>query len=128
MNLTNISKRIHLANVEKGFYDDIENIPQDYLIIKQLALVLTEIAEAIEVLRKNGIDNTLNPHFPSALTIDESIAEYKKTYKDTFQAEMADTFIRLFDLCGYLNIDIDSWVDTVLEANKHRPYKHGKKY
>ena len=32
---------------------------------------------------------------------------FQETIKDTFQDEIADSFIRLFDLCGGLQIDIE---------------------
>ena len=49
-------------------------------------------------------------------------------YKDTVQDELADTFIRLLDLVGFLGIDIDGWVEAKLRYNKSRPYKHGKRF
>lgn len=46
---------------------------------------------------------------------------------DNFTEEIADTFIRLFDLCGYLDIDISKAVADKVEYNKTRPYRHGNK-
>ena len=40
--------------------------------------------------------------------------------------ELADTFIRLLDLCGGLGIDIEQEIAKKSEKNKSRPYKHGK--
>lgn len=128
MNLTNLSRQIHSDNLRKGFYDGLEDVPQDFVTMKQLLLIITEISEATEELRKNGIDSNLEPYFPSALTISESIKYFEETFKDKFQDEIGDAMIRLLDLCGYLKIDIDSWIDAKLEYNKTRPYKHGKKY
>ena len=65
-----------------------------------LMLVVTEVAEAMEGYRHQDHDN--------------------------FREELADTFIRLFDLCGGLGIDIESEILKKCEANKKRPYKHGK--
>ena len=65
-----------------------------------LMLVVTELAEAMEAHRKQD--------------------------KVNFDEELADTFIRLFDLCGGLGIDIEAEIMKKCEKNKQRPYKHGK--
>lgn len=65
-----------------------------------LMLVVTELAEAMEAHRKQDADN--------------------------FKEELADTFIRLFDLCGGLGIDVEGEILKKCEKNKQRPYKHGK--
>lgn len=36
--------------------------------------------------------------------------------------------IRLFDLCGYMDIDIEKHIDLKLKYNQGRPNKHGKNY
>ena len=51
---------------------------------------------------------------------------YRHQDKDNFREELADTFIRLFDLCGGLGIDIQAEIEKKCEKNKARPYKHGK--
>lgn len=65
-----------------------------------LMLVVTEIAEAMEGYRHQDQDN--------------------------FREELADAFIRLLDLCGGLNIDIEDEILKKTKINKNRPYKHGK--
>ena len=65
-----------------------------------LMLIVTELSEAMEAYRKQDYTN--------------------------FREEMADTFIRLFDLCGGLGIDIEGEIDKKSKKNKGRPYKHGK--
>ncbi|MBF0491007.1 MAG: nucleotide pyrophosphohydrolase [Candidatus Omnitrophica bacterium] len=73
---------------------------KDRNIGEALMLVVTEVAEAMEGHRHQDHDN--------------------------FREELADTFIRLFDLCGGLGIDIESEIAKKVEKNKARPYKHGK--
>ena len=65
-----------------------------------LMLVVTELAEAMEGHRHQDHDN--------------------------FREEIADAFIRLFDFCGGLGIDIESEIAKKSMINKGRPYKHGK--
>ncbi|MCK5260038.1 MAG: nucleotide pyrophosphohydrolase [Candidatus Omnitrophica bacterium] len=65
-----------------------------------LMLIVTELAEAMEAYRHQD-----DAHF---------------------KEELADTFIRLLDLCGGLNIDMEEEIYTKSIHNKKRPYKHGK--
>ncbi len=65
-----------------------------------LMLIVTELAEAMEAHRVQDNEN--------------------------FKEELADTLIRLFDLCGGLNIDIQAEIEKKAAKNKSRPYKHGK--
>lgn len=65
-----------------------------------LMLVVTELAEAMEGYRHQDDDN--------------------------FREELADAFIRLLDLCGGLNIDIENEIYKKSMINKKRPHKHGK--
>lgn len=65
-----------------------------------LMLVVTEVAEAMEGHRHKDHDN--------------------------FREELADTFIRLFDLCGGMGIDIQAEIVKKAEKNKSRPHMHGK--
>jgi NTP pyrophosphatase (non-canonical NTP hydrolase) len=65
-----------------------------------LMLIVTELAEAMEAHRKQDDAN--------------------------FKEELADSFIRLLDLCGGLGIDIEEEIYQKSIKNKNRPYKHGK--
>ena len=73
---------------------------QDRNIGEALMLIVTELAEAMEAHRTQNDDN--------------------------FREEIADTFIRLLDLCGGLKIDIEQEIVRKSLKNKQRPYKHGK--
>jgi NTP pyrophosphatase (non-canonical NTP hydrolase) len=65
-----------------------------------LMLIVTELAEAMEAHRVQDQAN--------------------------FKEELADTFIRLLDLCGGLKIDIEEEIYQKSMRNKKRPYKHNK--
>ncbi|MCA9399266.1 MAG: nucleotide pyrophosphohydrolase [Candidatus Omnitrophica bacterium] len=73
---------------------------QERNIGEALMLVVTELAEAMEGYRHQDNDN--------------------------FREELADAFIRLFDLCGGLGIDIEAEIAKKTIVNTKRPYKHGK--
>lgn len=73
---------------------------QERNIGEALMLIVTELAEAMEAHRVQDMDN--------------------------FREEIADSFIRLLDLCGGLKIDIEEEIYKKSLKNKQRPYKHGK--
>ena len=133
--LNELAEKIHTNAVAHGFYDNEKvNIPE------KLMLIVSELGEAMEAYR--------NEHYSDISTFErhsdkEQIERYKKInylddkdngfdimfesfIKDGVQDEIADTIIRLLDLCGYMNIDIDKHIELKMKYNESRPYKHGK--
>lgn len=99
--LKELIERSHKGAKEKGFWDNERNVGE------LLMLTTSELGEALEAHRKG---------------------RFGLKQKDTFEDEIADTFIRLFDLCGGLGIDIEEQIQWKLGYNKTRPRLHGKKY
>lgn len=128
MILTDLSKAIHAANVEKGFYEEGEdrNIPE------MLALIHSEVSEALEAHRKDKFFETDGSYSIADVLEIQQDAAFKNAFlnsaKDTFEDEIADSIIRLLDLAAYRGIDISSHVSAKMRYNQMRPHKHGKKY
>lgn len=80
---------------------------KDAFISQKIALIMSECGESLEAMRKD---------------------RYGLEQKDTFEDELADVFIRLSNLCGELNIDIEKQIEWKLNHNKSRPAKHGKNF
>ncbi len=80
---------------------DVWDDEQPYRLGCILALIHSEVSEALEALRNHDREN--------------------------FEEELADVIIRVLDLTGGLGIDIDAAVRDKLEANKKRGWRHGGK-
>lgn len=96
MNIHEISKEINDNAHAKGFWKDGIDVPQ------KLMLIVSEAAEALEADRKDRYAklsetnmNVLNGWVENA----EFVKHYEKKVKGTFEEEMADLAIRIFDLC-----------------------------
>lgn len=126
MNISELIKKAHEYAVEKGFYPEGEERNTGELLM----LIVSELGEALEAHRYNRfvdvkkvVNNPLNSFdFP------QWKFNFEACIKDTFEDEIADVFIRLFDLCGYLEIDIEKHISAKMAYNKTRPQKHGKEY
>ena len=123
-NINEISKEQHQLAKAKGFYDN----PRELGTL--LMLIVSELSEALEADRCGRFADMSS--FESFLDDDTSdlqkIEAFKMYVKDTLEDEIADTFIRLFDLCGYMGIDIDKHIKHKMWYNSTRPQFHGKAY
>ena len=121
MQINKVCKDAHENASRKGFWEDwyeikggkkhkavfIETCSAEINLINnaistRLLLITGEVCEAMEALRKDDTDN--------------------------FKEELADVAIRLFDLCGGLEIDLEHEIEKKMLINKDRPYKHGKSF
>jgi NTP pyrophosphatase (non-canonical NTP hydrolase) len=96
-----------------------------------LMLIVSELGEALEAHRcgrfanKEALEDILKLiNGGSKMGL---LAHYPQI-KDTFEDEIADVLIRLFDLCGYLDLDIEKHIKAKMQYNRTRPHKHGKEY
>ena len=108
MSINELVEKAHENAVKHGFWEDFKEEIADNkdlvnnAICTRLMLIVGEVSEAMEGLRKNDIDN--------------------------FKEELADVAIRLGDLCGGLGIDLEEEIKKKMEINKSRAYKHGKAF
>ena len=118
--LNEICSEIHAANVAKGFY------VQEPIIDRSLMLIIGEVSEAHEALRKDLFASLEKFNDPAMDNFFKT--NFEQNIKNTFEDEIADTIIRLFDFCGFHGIDIETFIELKLKYNETRPYKHGKKF
>lgn len=101
----------------KGFWD-YEDVGENGLIPLKLALVHTEVSEALEAYRKSYDDEY--PDLRSGMT---------PMQEEDFTEELADTVIRILDIIGFYNLDdFGRILMSKIETNRERPYRHGKRY
>lgn len=123
--LNEFADKIHQMNVEKGFYESERGVPE------MIALLHSELSEALECDREARFAGAGDETWAllDGCADDMSYADaFRVTVKDTFEDEVADVFIRLLDLAGYLKIDLEKHVKYKMRYNATRRYKHGKLY
>jgi NTP pyrophosphatase (non-canonical NTP hydrolase) len=104
---------IRVINTTNGWRENVEGIlpPREgSLFPAYLALVHSEVSEALEAYRDQMWSQVRSDGKPIGVG-----------------PELADTIIRLLDVCDIWNVDIEYELIRVLEFNKTRPYRHGGK-
>lgn len=99
-------------------------------------LVVSELSEGLEALRKehksnpDTVSSLYNSYLEEPYSMDAETfkTEFQNHVKNSFEDEIADTVIRLFDLCGGLGIDLETHILLKINYNKLRGYKHGKTF
>ena len=111
--ITDLQKDIHDSNAVAGWWTDLEtgiNLANEArkgtrlgkaIVAEKLCLIHSEVSEAMEGARKNLPDDKL----PHRLMI---------------EVELADAVIRILDLCGALELDIDGAINEKRTYNSKR--------
>ncbi len=118
MNIRDLQQDAHRMSRDKGWYDGFANYGDDLNmrqpernIPEMLALIHSEVSEALEAWRENNVD-----------------MYYSESGKpEGLVVELADTMIRIADLAGYMDIDLSAAIATKIAYNATRPYRHGGK-
>lgn len=119
--LNEYAKNYYETAKSKGFWDKPRNVGE------MLMLITSELGEAMDAHRGDKFAN--KEGFEEDITKGVPLKEaFEKNIKDTFEDEIADVLIRLFDMAGGLNIDLDYHVNVKNGYNQQRERLHGKKY
>lgn len=110
MNIKKLTNEAHENAKSKGFWDE----PREKQEL--LMLMVTEVAEAVEADRKDRYCD-MNAFYAS-LAIEGFEKTYNNTVKGTFEEEMADVCIRIFDYCGQWGIKLGS-VTSAMDKELH---------
>lgn len=100
------TNEIHKNAVDHGWWESEERNTGEII-----SNIHAEVSEAWEAYREGKIDTTVEDNGkPEGLWV-----------------ELADTVIRILDLCGRFEIDLEHIIAMKHEYNKGRPYRHGNK-
>jgi len=144
--LNELRDAIYLNALNKGFYRDQLDIlaaiedtatadeinamkarAMHLCTAQRIALIHSEVSEALEADRKNRRADLASFNEQVAVHGYRD-ADFQKYVKDTFEDEVADAIIRLLDLCGMMDIDIERHINLKMQYNASRPMLHGKLY
>lgn len=104
--ISQIQKEVHDLAIEKGWYDQQRNP------LELIALIMSELGEAVEEIRKGRI----HCHELDGKPVGEV-------------TELADAVIRILDYCEYFGLNLETAIEEKHEYNKKRSVRHGgKKY
>lgn len=101
-NFDTLGWQIDAWRKSKGFHTptSMDTEEERDALLGKLMLIVTEIAEAAEAVRHKDMLN--------------------------FKEEMADTAIRLLDLCTAMDFSLMEEIHKKMDKNAERPHKHGK--
>ena len=114
LTLNEWKQEVHDLAVKKGWWTDTktgEPVDPESKIPEAIALIHSELSEALTEFRNNK---------PHVLRIENGKPE-------GLSVELADAVLRIFDLCGALDIDLEAVLAIKHQYNKTRPYRHGNK-
>ena len=132
MKINELVRKAHKNAIDKGFYQEKREIGT------ALMLIVSELSEALEADRNDRranlkayellLKDSDNLGFTEEEQNDYVSQNFKIAIKDTLEDELADAVIRICDLCGYLNIDLERHIQYKLFYNSLRDERHGKRY
>lgn len=124
MELKHYIEQSHKTAREKGFWDKDRNIGE------LLMLITSELGEALEAHRKGRRANPVVSldAIGGWVNDDDFKQSYELHLKGSFEEELADVAIRLFDLVGGLEIDLEKHIELKMRFNGMRERLHGKAY
>jgi len=98
-----LQELVYQAMQANGFHGDVA-------FSTKIALIHSELSEALEADRKQIVNDDKIPEFTG------------------IEAELADAVIRIFDLAGAYDLRLGEAIVAKMLYNLNRPFKHGKQY
>lgn len=124
-----IQKAVHGLAKEKGWHD------VDSSLTERIMLVVTELAEAVESIRRNEPPVWQKGKVKEPLSVEQNLIKLMPISPDWdvfvkpegVLTELADATIRIMDICEAQGWDLEQAIKTKHTFNKTRSYRHGLK-
>jgi NTP pyrophosphatase (non-canonical NTP hydrolase) len=111
MTINALAKRIREWATSKGWESKATSV--EFAAMK-IALMHSELSEALEELRKSGHEGVTKVYWESGKP-------------EGLPIELADTVIRILDFCSANDINLEDAIELKMEYNQTRPFMHGGK-
>jgi NTP pyrophosphatase (non-canonical NTP hydrolase) len=111
MNLRDLQDECYRVACEKGWHEEDETPPTPVRMMTWMALLHSEVSEAVEDIRRNKIQTVCR----------------EDGKPEGMASELADVIIRALDTAGAMGFDMATEIRTKVDFNKTRPHKHGGK-
>jgi NTP pyrophosphatase (non-canonical NTP hydrolase) len=112
MTLEEMAMEVCEVNKDNGWFEEDRRFAED------MALLHSEVSEALEAYRSNGLDDMTN------IWDSDGTAPQKP---EGVGSELADILIRLLDTCHRYDIDLEAEYTRKIAFNRTRGYRHGGK-
>lgn len=122
MEINELVEKAHRNAKSHGFWEDWERIEQ----LENMTINISKDGEKqVKIDKCNAIATRL---MLIVSEVSEALEGIRKDDRENFKEELADIAIRVGDLCGGLEINLEEEIKKKMERNKSRPYKHGKAF
>ena len=111
--ISELQEEAHACATAHGFHERavrVDNAVNTDRVLAHLALIHSEVSEAVEAARVGNYVIRIEEGKPEGLVV-----------------ELADTVSRILDTCGALGHGLERAIEVKMAYNSARPYKHGNK-
>lgn len=128
MELNELVRLAHGNAKEKGWWSDDDGKPITKSPLEIQMLIVSEIAEACEEVRKKSPPvYQCGATDPAIRTPDMTECWNWQLKPEGELIELADAMIRIADYCGHKDWDLSAAIEMKMKYNKTRPHRHGGK-
>ena len=129
MTIKEWQKEVHQGARDRGFYDGELGEKTPVRISSMLALIHSEVSEALEDVRKENMQTTFRRTrlYSTTLITDFDKIPVSPLKPEGFPSELADIIIRTLDVAEWLGIDMEKEIKLKNDYNKTREHRHGGK-